>query len=164
MKYAQIREMDITNGNGIGVALFTQGCPYHCKNCFNPETWDFDKGTDWTKETENRIMKLLKPEYITRLTILGGEPLIERNIEPLTALLKRVKDIYPDKQVWLYTGGDFEVLEGLYEEIFQYIDILIDGRYIDDLKDYKLKFRGSSNQRIIDVQKSLKEGGTILYE
>ena len=113
MKYAQIREMDVTNGNGIGVALFTQGCPYHCKNCFNPETWDFNKGTDWTKETENKIIELLKPEYITRLTILGGEPLIERNIEPLTALLKRVKDIYPDKQVWLYTGGDFEVLKGL---------------------------------------------------
>lgn len=161
MKYAQIREMDVTNGNGIGVALFTQGCPYHCKNCFNPETWDFNKGTDWTKETENKIIELLKPEYITRLTILGGEPLIERNIEPLTALLKRVKDIYPDKQVWLYTGGDFEVLEGLYEEIFQYIDILIDGRYIDDLRDYKLKWRGSSNQRIIDVQASLKSGYVI---
>ena len=158
MKYAQIREIDITNGSGIGVALFTQGCPYHCKNCFNPETWDFDKGTDWTKETENKIIELLKPEYITRLTILGGEPLIERNIEPLTALLKRVKGIYPDKQVWLYTGGDFEVLEGLYEEIFQYIDVLIDGRYIDDLRDYKLKWRGSSNQRIIDVQASLKSG------
>ena len=161
MKYAQIREMDITNGNGIGVALFTQGCPYHCKNCFNPETWDFDKGTDWTKETENKIIELLKPEYITRLTILGGEPLIERNIEPLTALLKRVKGVYPDKQVWLYTGGDFEVLEGLYEEIFQYIDILIDGRYIDDLRDYKLKWRGSSNQRIIDVQASLKSGDVV---
>ena len=158
MKYAQIREIDITNGNGIGVALFTQGCPYHCKNCFNPETWDFNKGTDWTKETENRIIELLKPKYITRLTILGGEPLIERNIEPLTALLKRVKSVYPDKQVWLYTGGDFEVLEGLYEEIFRYIDILIDGRYIDDLRDYKLKFRGSANQRIIDVQASLKSG------
>ena len=161
MKYAQIREMDVTNGNGIGVALFTQGCPYHCKNCFNPETWDFNKGIDWTKETENRIIELLKPEYITRLTVLGGEPLIERNIEPLTALLKRVKGIYPDKQVWLYTGGDFEVLEGLYEEIFQYIDILIDGRYIDDLRDYKLKWRGSSNQRIIDVQASLKSGDVI---
>ena len=158
MKYAQIREMDVTNGSGIGVALFTQGCPYHCKNCFNPETWDFDKGTDWTKETENKIIELLKPEYITRLSILGGEPLIERNIAPLTALLKRVKSIYPDKQVWLYTGGDFEVLEGLYEEIFQYIDILIDGRYIDDLRDYRLKWRGSSNQRIIDVQASLKSG------
>ena len=162
MKYAQIREIDITNGSGIGVALFTQGCPYHCKNCFNPETWDFNKGMVWTKETENKIIELLKPEYITRLTILGGEPLIERNIEPLTALLKRVKGIYPDKQVWLYTGGDFEVLEGLYEEIFQYIDILIDGRYVDDLRDYKLKWRGSSNQRIIDVQASLKSGNVVL--
>lgn len=161
MKYAQIREIDITNGSGIGVALFTQGCPYHCKNCFNPETWDFNKGMVWTKETENKIIELLKPEYITRLTILGGEPLIERNIEPLTALLKRVKGIYPDKQVWLYTGGDFEVLEGLYEEIFQYIDILIDGRYVDDLRDYKLKWRGSSNQRIIDVQASLKSGNVV---
>ena len=161
MKYAQIREIDITNGSGIGVALFTQGCPYHCKNCFNPETWDFNKGMVWTKEIENKIMELLKPEYITRLTILGGEPLIERNIEPLTALLKRVKGIYPDKQVWLYTGGDFEVLEGLYEEIFQYIDILIDGRYVDDLRDYKLKWRGSSNQRIIDVQASLKSGNVV---
>ena len=161
MKYAQIREMDVTNGSGIGVALFTQGCPYHCKNCFNPETWDFNKGTDWTKETENKIIELLKPEYITRLTILGGEPLIERNIEPLTTLLKRVKGVYPDKQVWLYTGGDFEVLEGLYEEIFRYIDILIDGRYIDDLRDYKLKWRGSSNQRIIDVQASLKSGDVV---
>ena len=161
MKYAQIREMDVTNGNGIGVALFTQGCPYHCKNCFNPETWDFDKGTDWTKETEDKIIELLKPEYITRLTILGGEPLIERNIEPLTALLKRVKGVYPNKQVWLYTGGNFEALEGLYEEIFQYIDILVDGRYIDDLRDYKLKWRGSSNQRIIDVQASLKSDDVI---
>ena len=161
MKYAQIRETDITNGSGIGVALFTQGCPYHCKNCFNPETWDFNKGMVWTKEIENKIIELLKPEYITRLTILGGEPLIERNIEPLTALLKRVKGIYPDKQVWLYTGGDFEVLEGLYEEIFQYIDILIDGRYVDDLRDYKLKWRGSSNQRIIDVQASLKSGNVV---
>lgn len=161
MKYAQIREMDITNGNGIGVALFTQGCPYHCKNCFNPETWDFDKGTDWTKETEDKIIELLKPEYITRLTILGGEPLVERNIEPLTALLKRVKGTYPNKQVWLYTGGDFNVLEGLYKEVFQYVDILIDGRYIDDLRDYKLKWRGSSNQRIIDVQASLKSGDVI---
>ena len=154
-------EIDITNGSGIGVALFTQGCPYHCKNCFNPETWDFNKGMVWTKEIENKIIELLKPEYITRLTILGGEPLIERNIEPLTALLKRVKGIYPNKQVWLYTGGDFEVLEGLYEEIFQYIDILIDGRYIDDLRDYKLKWRGSSNQRIIDVQASLKSDNVV---
>ena len=167
MKYAQIREMDVTNGNGIGVALFTQGCPYHCKNCFNPETWDFNKGTDWTKETENKIIELLKPEYITRLTILGGEPLIERNIEPLTALLKRVKDIYPNKQVWLYTDGDSEVLEGLYEEIvkdpiklelLRQCNVLVDGHFELDKKSRGLKFRGSTNQRIIDIQASLKAG------
>lgn len=163
MRYAQIREIDVTNGKGIGVALFTQGCPYHCKNCFNPETWNFNKGKEWTKDTENDIIELLKPKYITRLTILGGEPLIERNIEPLIILLERVKNIYPDKKIWLYTGGDFEKLKLLYKEIFKYIDILIDGRYIDDLRDYKLKFRGSSNQRVIDVQKSLKENKVILW-
>ena len=163
MKYAQIREMDVTNGNGIGVALFTQGCPYHCKNCFNPETWDFDKGADWTKETENKIIELLKPEYITRLTILGGEPLIERNIEPLTSLLIRVKENYPDKKVWLYTGSNFEFESTRCDNLIRHTDIVVDGRYIDELKDYKLKFRGSSNQRVIDVQKSLENLETILY-
>ena len=163
MKYAQIREMDVTNGSGIGVALFTQGCPYHCKNCFNPETWDFDKGTDWTKETENKIIELLKPEYITRLTILGGEPLIERNIEPLTSLLIRVKENYPDKKIWLYTGGNFEFESTRCDNLIKHTDIVVDGRYIDELKDYKLKFRGSSNQRVIDVQKSLENSETILY-
>lgn len=163
MKYNLIDECEAVNGKGFGVSLYTQGCPYHCLGCFNPETWDFNKGTNWTKETENRIIELLKPKYITRLTILGGEPLIERNIESLIALLRRVKDIYSDKQVWLYTGGNFEVLEGLYKKIFQYIDVLVDGRYIDELKDLTLPFRGSSNQRIIDVQKSLQKGSIVLY-
>ena len=161
MRYNLIDKCEAINGEGFGVSLYTQGCPYHCPGCFNPETWDFDKGKEWTQKEEDLIIELLKPEYITRLTVLGGEPFIERNIEPLTALLKRVKGIYPDKQVWLYTGGDFEVLEGLYEEIFQYIDILIDGRYIDHLRDYELKWRGSSNQRIIDVQASLKSGNVV---
>lgn len=163
MRYNLIDECEAVNGKGFGVSLYTQGCPYHCLGCFNPETWDFNKGTNWTKETENRIIELLKPKYITRLTILGGEPLIERNIESLIALLRRVKDIYSDKQVWLYTGGNFEVLEGLYKKIFQYIDVLVDGRYIDELKDLTLPFRGSSNQRIIDVQKSLQKGSIVLY-
>lgn len=163
MKYNLIDECEAVNGKGFGVSLYTQGCPYHCLGCFNPETWDFNKGTNWTKETENRIIELLKPKYITRLTILGGEPLIERNIESLIVFLRRVKDIYSDKQVWLYTGGNFEVLEGLYKKIFQYIDVLVDGRYIDELKDLTLPFRGSSNQRIIDVQKSLQKGSIVLY-
>ena len=104
MKYAQIREMDVTNGNGIGVALFTQGCPYHCKNCFNPETWDFNKGTDWTKETENKIIELLKPEYITRLTILGGEPLCYENIFLVGYLIDNVRIMFPDITIYLWTG------------------------------------------------------------
>lgn len=163
MKYTQIRDMDISNGEGIGIALFTQGCPYHCKNCFNPETWDFESGKDWNQETENLIIELMKPDYITRLTILGGEPLIERNIEPLTSLLIRVKENYPDKKVWLYTGGNFEFESTRCDNLIKHTDIVVDGRYIDELKDYKLKFRGSSNQRVIDVQKSLENSETILY-
>lgn len=163
MRYAQIRKMDISNGEGIGIALFTQGCPYHCKNCFNPETWDFDKGKEWTQKTEDLIIKLMEPDYIKRLTILGGEPLIERNIEPLTQLLRRVKIIYPNKQVWLYTGGNFEFESVRCDNLIEHCDVIIDGRYVDELKDYTLKFRGSSNQRVIDVQKSLESKETILY-
>ena len=164
MKYAQIREMDISNGLGIGAALFTQGCPYHCKNCFNKETWDFDSGCEWTQKDENKIIDLLKPEYIKRLTILGGEPLIERNKEPLNKLLKRVKELYKNKKIWLYTGAEFEKIKDEYMDILKYVDIVVDGKYIDELRDIKLKFRGSSNQRIIDVQKSLKQNNTILYK
>ena len=163
MKYTQIRDMDISNGEGIGIALFTQGCPYHCKNCFNPETWDFESGKDWNQETENLIIELMKPDYIKRLTILGGEPLIERNIEPLTSLLIRVKENYPDKKVWLYTGGNFESEIEKNINLIKNIDIIIDGKFIDSLKNPKLKFRGSSNQRVIDVQKSLENSETILY-
>lgn len=164
MRYTQIRKMDISNGKSIGVSLFTQGCPYHCKNCFNPETWDFDDGKEWTQETENLIIELLKPDYIKRLTILGGEPLIERNIEPLTALLRRVKATYPDKQIWLYTGGNFESESVRCGNLIEHCDVVVDGRYIDELKDITLKWKGSSNQRVIDVQKSLKEKKTVLYE
>lgn len=164
MRYAQIREMDISNGLGIGVTLFTQGCPYHCKNCFNPETWDFDSGCEWTQKDEDKIIDLLKPEYIKRLTILGGEPLIERNKEPLNKLLKRVKELYKNKKIWLYTGAEFEKIKDEYIDVLKYVDIVVDGKYIDELRDIKLKFRGSSNQRIIDVQKSLKQNNIILYK
>lgn len=163
MKYAQIRKMDITNGEGIGVSLFTQGCPFHCKNCFNPETWDFNKGIEYTKETEDKIIELLKPDYIKRLTILGGEPLIERNIEPLTDLFIRVKELYPEKQIWLYTGSNFELESVRCDNLIKHTDVIIDGRYIDKLRDLTLKFRGSSNQRVIDVQKSLKAKEIVLW-
>lgn len=164
MKYNLIDECEAVNGKGFGVSLYTQGCPYHCPGCFNPETWNFDKGKEWTQKTEDLIIKLMEPDYIKRLTILGGEPLIERNIEPLTQLLRRVKVIYPNKQVWLYTGGNFEFESVRYDNLIEHCDVIIDGRYVDELKDYTLKFRGSSNQRVIDVQKSLKEKETILYE
>ena len=164
MKYAQIRQMDISNGLGIGVSLYTQGCPYHCKNCFNPETWDFGAGQEWSQEQEDLVIKLLEPQYIKRLTILGGEPLVERNIKPLERLLQRVRLTYPDKVIWLYTGGLFENESIKHPEIFKYIDVLIDGRFVDELKDLTLAFKGSSNQRIIDVQKSLIYKKVILYD
>ena len=164
MKYAQIRQMDISNGLGIGVSLYTQGCPYHCKNCFNPETWDFEAGQEWSQEQEDLVIKLLEPQYIKRLTILGGEPLVERNIKPLERLLQRVRLTYPDKVIWLYTGGLFENESAKHPEIFKYIDVLVDGRFVDELKDLTLAFKGSSNQRIIDVQKSLIYKKVILYD
>lgn len=163
MRYAQIREMDISNGLGIGIALFTQGCLYHCKNCFNKETWDFDSGCEWTQKDEDKIIDLLEPEYISRLTILGGEPLIDRNKKSLNKLLKRVKELYKDKKIWLYTGAEFEKIKDEYIDILKYVDVVIDGRFVDELKDNNLKFRGSSNQRIIDVQQSLLNKDIIYY-
>lgn len=164
MKYNSIDKCEAINGEGFGVSLYTQGCPYHCPGCFNPETWDFDKGTEWTQKIEDLIIELLKPSYIKRLTILGGEPLIERNVEPLTALLIRVKHIYPDKKVWLYTGGNFEFESIRCDNLIEHTDIVIDGQFKKELRDITLKWKGSSNQRVIDVQKSLEKGETVLYE
>lgn len=163
MRYAQIRKMDISNGEGIGIALFTQGCPFHCKNCFNPETWNYDGGYEWTQDNEDTIIKLLEPNYITRLSVLGGEPLIGLNKEPLLALLKRAKGIYPNKRIWLYTGNLYEEICHIYANLLQYVDVLVDGQYVDKLKDFHLKWCGSSNQRVIDVQKTLKENKIILW-
>lgn len=164
MKYNYIDKCEAINGIGFGVSLYTQGCPYHCPGCFNPETWDFNKGKDWTKDNEDYIIKLLEPKQMRRLTILGGEPLIERNIKPLEQLCKRIKESYPDKQIWLYTGGDFESKSEEYYNLIKYIDILIDGQFKLELRDITLKWKGSSNQRVIDVQKSLKHKEVIIYE
>ena len=158
MRYASIRDMDISNGNGIGVALFTQGCHFHCKNCFNKSTWDFDGGKEFTKETCDKFMKLVNRPFIKRVSILGGEPLAKESVDDVCNVLKQIKD----KQIWVYTGYTFETVKNL--EVMKYIDYLVDGQYIDELRDLKLKFKGSSNQRIIDVQKSLKENKVVLYE
>lgn len=168
-----MRALDISNGEGIGIALFTQGCPFHCFNCFNPETWDFDKGNAWTEETQNEFLKLAERSYIDRISFLGGEPLAEQNLEDLLKLIKLLKNKYPNKKLWLYSGFTFEKLFNsteenflIRQEIISHIDILVDGQYIDELKDYSLRFRGSSNQRIIDIKKTLcnKDKAIVLYE
>ena len=158
MRYASIRDLDITNGTDIGVALFVQGCHFHCKNCFNKSTWDFDGGKEFTRETCNKFMKLVNRPFIKRVSILGGEPLAKENVDDVCNILKQIKN----KTIWVYTGHTFETVKNY--DIMKYIDYLVDGQYIDELRDLRLKFRGSSNQRIIDVQKSLKENKVILYE
>ena len=163
MRYAQIRDMDISNGEKIGVALFTSGCRFYCKNCFNKELWDVKSGNLWSKEVEDNFLTLAKPDYISRISILGGEPFIDENLTDLEKLVKRIKETYPNKKLWIYSGYTYEELLERAKNILNYVDIIVDGTYVNQLKDYKLKFRGSSNQRVIDVQNSLKENKVIIY-
>lgn len=145
--------MDISNGEGCGVALFTQGCPIHCFNCFNQRTWDFDGGVLYEQKHEDKIINLLNNDNITRLSILGGEPLIKRNIEPLTRLINRVRNTYGNtKKIWLYTGQYYEDVKELYPNVVNKVDVLVDGPYEDDKRDYTLKWCGSRNQRVIDIE------------
>ena len=157
MRYSSIRKFDISNGEGIGISLFVQGCPFRCYNCFNPDTWDFNGGNEWTEKIENDFLNLLKDEHIKRVTILGGEPLAEQNLSGVLGLIEKIRKNFPDKIIWLYTGFVFEecIKHPLREKILSYCDVLIDGPYIDSLRDISLAWRGSSNQRVIDVQKSL---------
>ena len=162
MRYASIRRLDISNGEGLGVTLFTQGCPFHCKNCFNPETHDFDGGKEYTIDTKNAIVSLINRAQIKRFSILGGEPLIERNKEDMIDLCSSIKEIRPDIKIWVYTGNIFEnVKDDWYELLYNYVDVLVDGPYVDSKRDLRLKFRGSSNQRVIDVRKSIFEGKVV---
>lgn len=148
MKYAQLRKLDISNGEGIGVALFVQGCHFHCKNCFNPQTLDFNGGQEFTKEVEERLFSYLDNKHISRFTLLGGEPLAPENRYSCTKLLKKIRE-ETDKKIWLYTGYTYEEVKDL--EILKYVDVLVDGRYVDELRDINLEFRGSSNQRLIKL-------------
>lgn len=156
--------MDISNGRGIGVSLFVQGCRAHCKNCFNSETWCFDGGKEWTEETKQTFLDLASKPYVVRISILGGEPFEPENLDSVIDLLKTIKEMYPDKEVWVYTGHDFDhVLKSKESFALPYIDVLVDGRFIEELKDITLKWRGSSNQHIIDVQKTLASNDIVLY-
>ena len=213
MRFASMRNLDISNGEGVGVSLFVQGCDRHCFNCFNSETWDFNGGKEWTKETKNKFMKLIDRPYINRISVLGGEPLAEQNLDDVLSLIKEIREKYPifqnsnsknirkssvledenskeirisfpEKTIWLYTGfcwndimcsfaglqadcvvldkKDIEVWEKR-RKIISNVDVLVDGEYIDEQRDLSLKFRGSKNQRVIDVKQSLTQNKIILY-
>ncbi len=156
MRYAEIRSMDISNGEGVGISLFVQGCPIHCKNCFNKETWDFNGGYEWNQESKEKLFTLLNREYIKRISILGGEPLCKENCEDVLRLVKEIKSKHPKKKIWIYSGYTFEELSKRTDsvaEILNLIDCLVDSPYIDEQKDLSLSFRGSSNQRIINMKK-----------
>ena len=154
MRYNKIRKMDISNGPGVRVSIFMQGCSFHCKDCFNEETWDFNGGKEYTDETINRVLELCDKEYIVGLSILGGEPVHPKNIEGTTKLAKSFKEKFPNKNIWMWTGFLFENIKD--NELLNYIDVLIDGQFKTELFDPTLRWRGSSNQRVIDVKKSLK--------
>lgn len=170
MNYANIKPHDTANGYGIRVSLFVSGCSHHCKGCFNPETWDFRYGKPYTKETEDEIINLLKRDYIKGLSLLGGEPMEKVNQIEIVNLLRRVKKEMPEKTVWCYSGytldkdiipKDGKVHIDVTDEILSYLDVLVDGEFILELKNLRLKFRGSSNQRLIDVKRTLKEGHVV---
>lgn len=163
MRYNKIRKMDISNGPGVRVSIFMQGCAFHCKNCFNPETWDFKLGEEFTDKTIDKVLELADKDYIVGLSILGGEPMHPVNIEGTTKLAKTFKEKYPNKTIWCWTGFLFDK-DLKDKEVVKYIDVLIDGQYKDELHDFRLKWCGSSNQRVIDVQKSLKRNKVILLE
>ena len=166
MRYKRNKKMDISNGPGVRVSIFVQGCTFNCKECFNPETHDFDKGKEFTTVEMNKLIELADKDYIKGLSILGGEPLHPKNIESVSMIAEYFKYKYPEKTVWLWTGYKYEDILDREDNhnILNYIDVLVDGQFEIDKKDITLKYCGSSNQRVIDVQKSLKKNKIILYE
>lgn len=172
MHYGEIKNYDVANGVGVRVSIFVSGCTNHCKDCFQKETWDFEYGLPFDIKTEERLMEMLRPDYIEGLTILGGEPFEPENQRVLVAFVKKVKKDLPEKSIWAYSGFTYEELmdENAYcncevtEELLSLLDVLVDGRFEEEKKDFSLKFRGSSNQRIIDVKLTEKEHKIVLWD
>ena len=163
MRYSKIRKMDISNGPGIRVSIFMQGCTFNCKNCFNPETHDFCGGNEFTDETIANVLELCDDENIEGLSILGGEPMHPKNIGGTTKLAKAFKQKFPNKDLWAWSGFKFdEYLKD--KEVANYLDVLVDGQYVDEKRNPTLKWKGSENQRVIDVQKSLKNNDVVLFK
>lgn len=165
MNYATIKKYDIANGPGVRVSLFVSGCTHKCKACFNEEAWDFNYGEKFTDNTVAEILEAMSPSYIKGLSLLGGEPFEKRNAEVLLPFVKRVKEIFPEKDIWAYSGYTYEelLIDETSKKILECIDVLVDGRFVLELKNPSLAFRGSSNQRIIDTKNSIKKGEVILH-
>lgn len=164
MNYAAVKKTDIANGPGVRVSLFVSGCRRHCKGCFNSETWDFNYGNLFGKSTMNEILEALDKEYIEGFSILGGEPFENENKETVYNVIRTVKEKFPQKTIWCYSGFCFEELAESSRNILELIDVLVDGPFVEEKKNLRLKFRGSENQRIIDVKKSLEKGETVEFE
>ena len=173
MNYATIKWTDIANGEGVRISLFVSGCTHHCKNCFNKIAWDFEYGELFDEQVQNQILKELENDYIAGLSLLGGEPLEPQNQAALYPFIKKVKELYKNKTIWCYTGFVFDETKGLLketekntsitEELISLFDVLVDGPFMEELKNIRLKFRGSANQRIIDVKKTLQNKKIVLY-
>ena len=171
MNYAEIKICDIANGPGVRVSLFVSGCTHHCKGCFNEVAWDFDYGTPFTQETIDKILDMMRPGYIRGLTLLGGEPFEPQNQGPIVELLRQIKEKMPEKSIWAFSGYlfDRDILSGrlgdwkVTQEYLSYLDVLVDGPFVEAKKNLSLRFRGSENQRIIDVPASLAQGKIVLW-
>ena len=172
MYYGEIKNHDIANGIGVRVTLFVSGCTNRCKNCFQPQTWDFSFGKPFTEETEEEILKMLSPAYIHGLTVLGGEPFEPSNQRSLVPFLEKVREQYPKKSIWSFSGFTLEELQTdgshprceVTDRMLSLLDVLVDGRYVDELRNLSLRFRGSSNQRLIDMKATLREGSIVLWD
>ncbi len=161
MRYHNITKDDMLNGDGLRVVLWTAGCPHRCPGCHNPVTWDEKGGLEFDSAAKNELFSVLEKPYISGLTLSGGDPLLPSNRTELTELIKEVKTRFPDKTIWLYTGYLWKEVKDL--ELIKYIDVLVDGRFLQNLKNTQLKWRGSTNQRVIDVKETLKNGNVVLY-
>ena len=172
MNYAVIKNCDIANGPGVRVSLFVSGCTHRCPGCFNAEAWDFDYGTPFTQETIDKILEMMKPSHIKGLPLLGGEPFEPQNQPEIVKLLRQLKTVYPEKSVWAFSGYlfDEDILAGrlgpweITKEYLNYLDVLVDGPFVMEKKDLNLRFRGSSNQRLIDVPASLRDNRVVLWD
>lgn len=173
MRYFQIRSMDISNGIGIGASVFLSGCHFHCKNCHNQELWDFNSGNEYTNDAKNKILKTIQPEWVKRFSVLGGEPLETINLKELLVLIENIKALRSDIKIWIYTGYTYEQLQErikknkddyYLEPILRLADVLVDGPFVQEKKDLTLAFKGSSNQRVIDLQKTYAANDIVLLD